>query len=355
MLLDLYLPEVHLSPEAQTRLPQIPAVIYFHGGGMTVGDRKSWFPLWLQQRINSAGIAFISTDYSLLPPASGHQIVRDIQDLFGFLSTGQMNDCLKAAFPQTKFLINPNALAVAGSSAGGLCSYLAAIHASPRPIALLSMYGMGGDFLTPHYLIPKSKPFFRGREILDPQDYEEFLYPRSESLPKTHCSPLAYHDKSYVIPGFPANPRMLLSRLYLQMGTYLDYWTGDQSPSVSSLLRDVLERPHEEKELEQIIPSTHRGLFPQFNVSSDWPPSFLCHGSDDSAVPLAESQHIYDQLQKAGASVQLEIVQGKEHSFDYEFGAERIHGDLFDRISRFLVLTLSSRETGCSDVILCVS
>ncbi len=26
----------------------VPAVVYFHGGGMTVGDRASWFPTWLQ-------------------------------------------------------------------------------------------------------------------------------------------------------------------------------------------------------------------------------------------------------------------------------------------------------------------
>ena len=25
----------------------VPAVVYFHGGGMTVGDRASWFPIWL--------------------------------------------------------------------------------------------------------------------------------------------------------------------------------------------------------------------------------------------------------------------------------------------------------------------
>ncbi|KAF4590205.1 hypothetical protein EYR40_009396 [Pleurotus pulmonarius] len=348
--LDLYPPETRLISESETGPSRIPAVIYFHGGGMTVGDRKSWFPSWLQKRVNAAGFAFISTDYSLLPPATGHQIVQDIQNLFAFLSSSQMDGCLKATLPRAKFVINPNALAVAGSSAGGLCSYLAAIHASPRPIALLSMYGMGGDFLTPHYLIPKSKPFFRGREILDPNDYEEFLYPHSESLAKMYCSPLAYHDKSYVIPGFPANPRMLLPRLYLQMGTYIDYWTGEQIPSLSKLLRDVLERPHEEKELEQIIPLTHRGLFPQFNISRDWPPSFLCHGSDDTAVHLAESQHIYDQLTKAGASVQLEIVQGKEHSFDYEPGAERIHADLFDRISRFLASILGRKGLDSSDI-----
>ena len=27
----------------------IPAVIYFHGGALTVGNRKSWFPTWLHR------------------------------------------------------------------------------------------------------------------------------------------------------------------------------------------------------------------------------------------------------------------------------------------------------------------
>lgn len=26
----------------------VPAIVYFHGGGMTVGDRASWFPAWLR-------------------------------------------------------------------------------------------------------------------------------------------------------------------------------------------------------------------------------------------------------------------------------------------------------------------
>jgi acetyl esterase/lipase len=25
----------------------VPLVLYFHGGGLTVGNRKSWFPMWL--------------------------------------------------------------------------------------------------------------------------------------------------------------------------------------------------------------------------------------------------------------------------------------------------------------------
>jgi acetyl esterase/lipase len=43
---DLYLPD---NIETGTKLS---AVAYFHGGGLTVGDRTSWFPSWLQSVFN---------------------------------------------------------------------------------------------------------------------------------------------------------------------------------------------------------------------------------------------------------------------------------------------------------------
>lgn len=88
----------------------------------------------------SLGYAFISADYQLLPPATGHDIVQDIQDLFGFLSQTELS-----GHPY-RFKINVNKIAVSGSSAGGLCAYLAATHCSPKPKAVVSMYGMGGNF-----------------------------------------------------------------------------------------------------------------------------------------------------------------------------------------------------------------
>lgn len=41
ILFDAYLPLALVSRDAP------PAVIYFHGGGMTVGNRQTWFPKWL--------------------------------------------------------------------------------------------------------------------------------------------------------------------------------------------------------------------------------------------------------------------------------------------------------------------
>jgi len=85
---------------------------------------------------------FISADYRLLPSATVHDIIDDIKDLFSFLS--QEDLCFKT--DAGDFGVDPTSLAVAGSSAGGTCAYLAAIHASPKPKAVLGLYAAGGNF-----------------------------------------------------------------------------------------------------------------------------------------------------------------------------------------------------------------
>jgi len=68
--------------------------------------------------------------------------VKDIRDVFSFLVKIDIKDA------HCTFKINPDAMAVAGSSAGGLCAYLAAVHCvSPKPKGVVSIYGMGGNFM----------------------------------------------------------------------------------------------------------------------------------------------------------------------------------------------------------------
>jgi acetyl esterase/lipase len=88
------------------------------------------------ERTTAAGLAFLSADYRLLPPSTGHDILDDVVDLFAFLARTQLLDAVQ---------IDSTRLAVAGSSAGGMCAYLAAIHANPKPLAVLSIYGFGGN------------------------------------------------------------------------------------------------------------------------------------------------------------------------------------------------------------------
>ncbi|KAF8810216.1 alpha/beta-hydrolase [Phlegmacium glaucopus] len=311
----------------------VPAVIYFHGGGLTVGNRNSWLPNWLKSRVTALGYAFVSADYQLLPPATGEDIVKDIQDVFSFLVKIDIKNA------HCTFKINPNAMAVAGSSAGGLCAYLAAMHCvSPKPKAIVSMYGMGGNFLTSHYLQPKTEVFFRGREVLNPADFSEYIYPFEDgALEPISDSPLAYHPQTYHIPGYPANPRMLLARLYLQLGVFLDYYTGQHDPSLTNTLRQTLNTPESNiEDFKRQIPERQHPFFPQFGVDSNWPPTFLLHGTNDTAVPIAESRHMQALLGKAGVPVTLLEFEGKEHSFDYEPEVETILGGAFDEVMGFL-------------------
>lgn len=186
---------------------------------------------------------------------------------------------------------------------------------------------------TAHYLQPKSKPFFRGREILAIEPFQEYIYPQCETLPPVADSPLSYHSKDSPTPGYPANPRMFLTRLYLQQGDFLDYYTGDHN--LSNQLR-----PSPSKHL---VPAVHTPLFPQFGVSSSWPPTLLVHGTEDTAVPIHDSQLMKKLLEEARVDVELIEVAGQEHSFDYEPDADRLFGGqdkLFDKITAFLVTRL---------------
>jgi len=53
VLFDIYLPEI--PPLEGNGTVSVPAVVYFHGGGLTVGNRESWFPFWLHSRRKAIG------------------------------------------------------------------------------------------------------------------------------------------------------------------------------------------------------------------------------------------------------------------------------------------------------------
>jgi len=280
-------------------------------------------------------------------------------DFFSFIAkpTTVFTTKVGASGNEVRYRIDTEAISVAGSSAGGLCAYLAATVIKPKPKALLSMYGMGGDFLIPFYLEPKDKPYVPGRELVNPADYKEYLNPFS--LPITTGSELEYHPDNHPTPGLPANPRMYIPRLYHQLGVYLDYYTGNHKPSLSEALRNRSREifashksgehaPEPEEWGGPLIPERHRVLFPQLSVTQEWPKVMLVHGNQDYLVPLRESEHLRGLLEAAGVEVVLKVAEGKGHSFDYEPGAEIEFERLFDEAARFLMVS-KGRAGGESD------
>lgn len=189
--------------------------------------------------------------------------------------------------------------------------------------------------------------------MLNREDFAPYMYPAIESLPHLSSSPLSYHPDT----RYPTNERMFLSRLYLQLGIMLDYLTGEHVPSLSGKLQQALasdkrdltalDYPYTPSQyaefdgvnnrMKALIPERLLPVFSQFNVTSSWPPTYLIHGSNDSAVLAHESYHLHRLLTQAGVDAKLQIIEGKEHSFDYEPDAEILHGkDVFDEVASWI-------------------
>ncbi|EEB98489.1 hypothetical protein MPER_01989 [Moniliophthora perniciosa FA553] len=196
-------------------------------------------------------------------PTTGHDVLEDIKDLFSFIRDPGFGD--NAGLDVQ---LDPSRIAVSGSSAGGLCAYLAAIHVHPKPAAVLGIFAVGGNFLSPLYFKPKTEPFMN-RPLVDLSKFEQHIHPLSSAVASevVSSSPIGFLPS-----GLPANPRMPLTFCYYQLGTYLDYYTGEHEPSLSAALRNAPTLEH--------IPEKHRLLFPQLNVTSSWAAHSLVWGDD---------------------------------------------------------------------------
>jgi acetyl esterase/lipase len=215
----------------------------------------------------------------------------------------------------------------------------------PKPKPCLNFHLIKND----NYLEPKTKPFLPGRPLVDPSDFTEFIFPQSMSQPVTAESPLEYHPPTHSTPGLPATKRMYLTGLYYQLGEWLDYYTGDHTLSArlrqlrpSSPSTSGTEPPSvlDLTKAREVIGKKNIGLFPQFSVSGNWPPTLFVHGSEDSEVQLLESECLAEELKSVGAERELIVVEGQRHTFDYTPNAEREFGRLFDQVTAFLVRNL---------------
>lgn len=172
---------------------RLPALVFWHGGGLVAANKESWLPGWLWKDALDAGFAIISPNYSLLTPCTAHDIVAgssapasrlpllrsltilplaDIKDCFSWIKHSLNAHLMQLTSQQ----IDPDRLAVTGASAGGCMTYLSLVHADPKPRAALSIFGMGGDFLSDHYVKPHTEPFvgvmpFKGH----PREYMPLL------------------------------------------------------------------------------------------------------------------------------------------------------------------------------------
>ncbi|KAF9559715.1 alpha/beta-hydrolase [Agrocybe pediades] len=333
--MDVYAPPL----PASAGVVPLPIVIFFHGGALTVGNRESYLPTWLIDRVLSLGYAFISADYRLLIPTTAKEIIEDIQDAFKFVARSELPG------KNYIFKLDGDRIAVSGNSAGGLCARLAAIHATPRPKALIDIYGQGGNFFTNFHLdikpgdiqfLLQTVPHFPDA------DFKTMTYPFTEGLPPVSTGTDANIDPNLPIAERPVDdPRSNIYPFLFQRGRYLDYYTGLHKPSLTDTLREVLEKKGEitVQDAKAIIPEEIHSWFPQLSIDSKWPPTIMIHGTVDDTVPIEESHHFFKLIkEKSKSPVKFIEVKGEfaVHGWDCFPASETQTKVEFDSIKDFI-------------------
>ncbi|BAE65967.1 unnamed protein product [Aspergillus oryzae RIB40] len=235
----------------------LPAVIYYHGGGMTAGSRRSiGFQHWLYGE--------------------------------GF----------QKALPESTSL-DTSRIAVTGFSAGAYSARAACVYATPKPAVLLTGYGSAGDWLLDHWTT--GRPPTSIAKLVDLNEVPNLLADKTVVSDDTPES------------GIMSNRFALTVRWELD-GTFLDGSLGRPGLGAKLNKLDYAERA-------AAIPEDLKPAFLQLFVTENYPPSVFVHGTADEVVPDQESKHHYEQLKKLGVKTELLLVENGPHGLvDFSSG-----------------------------------
>jgi acetyl esterase/lipase len=260
-----------------------PAIVWIHGGALMMGDRTS-IDRRVKQFALDAGYVLISIDYRLAPETKLPEIIQDVEDAFAWIG------CQGAKL----FELDPTKIAVIGGSAGGYLSLASGFRVRPRPTVLMSIYGYG-DLIGEWYSKPSPHPRHNLRLVRRDEAFSQVAgAPISDSRDRKGDGGLFY--------------------LYCrQTGTWPTAVTGWDPV----------------KDAKKFDP-----LMPIKNVTVDYPPTVLIHGTADTDVPYEQSAILAQEFERHNVPHRLITVDGAEHGLG---GVERaLVDDAYDKAFAFV-------------------
>ena len=222
-----------------------------------MGNRNS-VPSPIMNLCRTEGFVLVSLDYRLAPEVKLPPIIEDVQDAFRWLRE-----------QGPKLHIDLDRMVVTGGSAGGYLTLMTGICVTPRPRALVAYWGYGdvdGDWYT------KPSEHYRKSPLVD----------KDEAYKQVG-------DKVQTGSGSDGKNR---GRFYLYLRQN-GLWTRE----VTGLDPGKLLDPY----------------CPVRNVTADYPPTILIHGTEDTDVPYELSAAMAKELERHKVQHELVTVKGAGH------------------------------------------
>ncbi len=249
-----------------------PVVVWIHGGALILGSRTS-VPAKLLDLCRNEGYALVSIDYRLAPEVKVAAIIDDLRDALRWI---------REQGPKL-FHAQVDRLVVTGGSAGGYLTMMSGFCVEPRPTALVAFWGYGdidGDWLT------KPSEFYRKNTP---------LISKEETFAAVNHGVLTGTDGDNV----DRQGRGRFYRYLRQNGLWAKTVSGFDP----------------QREPKKFAP-----YCPIHNLSADYPPILMVHGTSDTDVPYEKSADMAKALAKLGRRDELVTVTGAGHGLA---GADR--------------------------------
>jgi len=241
-----------------------PVVVWIHGGALIMGNRAGVTGAvrkWAAER----EYVLVSIDYRLAPETPLPGVIEDVEDAFAWVYREG---------PRL-FGADPKRIAAAGGSAGGYLTLTAGFRATPRPVALLSLFGYG-DLIGDWYSTP---------------------------------SPHARHQ----------SPKMERAQAYAQVSGPPVSDSRDRKGDGGAFYQHCRQTGFWPMAVTGWDPKRDEARFvpymPLRNVTKDYPPTVMMHGTADTDVPYEQSVLMAKELARNGVRHELITIANGEHGF----------------------------------------
>ena len=247
-----------------------PVIVFIHGGALMMGDRS------MTPRSGSLLAALLDAGYAVV--SIDYRLAPQVK--LPAIIEDVVDACtwVRERGPEL-FRIDPKELFVMGQSAGGYLTMMTGVRVQPRPRALVSFWGYG-DIAGSWYSEPD--PFYRQRRLVTKEESEKLGAPE----------------------------------LYLycrQQGLWPKVLTG-----------------HDPKE----NPRAFDAFCPVRNVTPEYPPTILIHGTKDTDVPYDLSAQMDKELTAKGVPHEFVTIPEGGHGFGR--GQSDIAARTYQQVVEFL-------------------